>query len=171
MPQVGPGRGGRLRGLRGRSKLILSLSSLMGASVCSQTGLGAGPASPQCLPMTRSGPCTSLGVRVGLVDFARPLVSSCRGMREPHKYIYFENRFLLIKWLPAAGHIATSRPRSGGPLTGPPGPVQAYFESQQPHGSLSVLPNWPWSRPSQPAMSANDTERSLYLSWGPGRAR
>ena len=111
------------------------------------------------------------GVRVGLVDFARPLVSSCRGMREPHKYIYFENRFLLIKWLPAAGHIATSRPRSGGPLTGPPGPVQAYFESQQPHGSLSVLPNWPWSRPSQPAMSANDTERSLYLSWGPGRAR
>ena len=36
--------GGRLRGLLGRSKLILSLSSLMGASVCSQswtqTGLG-----------------------------------------------------------------------------------------------------------------------------------
>ena len=24
---------------------------------------------------------------------------------------------------------------------------------------------------SQPAMSANGTERSLYLSWGPGRAR
>ena len=71
--------GGRLRGLLGRSKLILSLSSLMGASVCSQTGLGAGPASPQCLPMTRSGPCTSLGVRVGLVDFARPRVSRCRG--------------------------------------------------------------------------------------------
>ena len=139
-----------------------------GPHVCQQSII---PASPQCLPMARSGPCTSLGVRVGLVDFARPLVSSCRGMREPHKYIYFENRFLLIKWLPAAGHIATSRPRSGGALTGPPGPVQAYFESQQPHGSLSVLPNWPWSRPSQPAMSANDTERSLYLSWGPGRAR
>ena len=54
----------------------------------------------------------------------------------------------MIKWLPAAGYIATSRPRSGGALTGPPGPVQAYFESQQPHGSLSVLPkwdpNWPW---------------------------
>ena len=78
---------------------------------------------------------------------------------------------LMIKWLPAAGHIATSRPRSGGPLTGPPGPVQAYFESQQPHGSLSVLPHWPWRSPSQPAMSAKHTERSLYLSWGPGRAR
>ena len=39
-----PWSGGRLRGLLGRSKLILSLISLMGASVCSQswtqTGLG-----------------------------------------------------------------------------------------------------------------------------------
>ena len=36
----------------------------------------------------------------------------------------------MIKWLPAAGYIATSRLWSGGALTGPPGPVQAYFESQ-----------------------------------------
>ena len=75
-------------------------------------------------------------------EFLDPLSHVCRAGNN------LNSLCLMIKWLPAAGHIATSRPRSGGPLTGPPGPVQAYFESQQPHGSLSVLPkldpNWPW---------------------------
>ena len=83
-------------------------------------------------------------------EFLDPLSHVCRAGSN------LNSLFLIIKWLPAAGYIATSRPWSGGALTGPPGPVQAYFESQQPHGSLSVLPNWPWSRPSQPAMSAKN---------------
>ena len=147
--------------------------SYSGSALCSSTTSAARMV--HCIRSTLGAACIGIGPlrhRVAALvavarrhEFLDPLSHVCRAGNN------LNSLCLMIKWLPAAGYIATSRPRSGVALTGPPGPVQAYFESQQPHGSLSVLPNWPWSRPSQPAMSANDTERSLYLSWGPGRAR